>query len=160
MTESTRDLDAMLNTTSSHQRCVDCFLGSSKVRFVGAADVMEPWLLPDEEAPTASQPIYEREEELKHATPRHNRAEEYGNIGTPREDSPFDIGDIEMEEQKRPRVKSVFVPQKEAFGGGEAYRPIYCGMDPANKPKNAIYGNRLQCYRKGFYYGKMHSRHG
>lgn len=57
-------------------------------------------------------------------------------------------------------VRPVFVPRQEAFGGGEMYRPIYCGMDPANKPKNAIFGTRWACYKKGVYNGKKISRHG
>ena len=66
---------------------------------------------------------------------------------------------VELHDEYAPRARSVFTPQKEAFPGGQTYRPIYCGLDKANMPKNAVLGNPLQCYRKGYFYGKRNKMH-
>ena len=42
--------------------------------------------------------------------------------------------------------------------GGEQIRSIYCGLDRNNKPPNSIWGNPLQCLRKGYAIGKSHVR--
>jgi len=54
---------------------------------------------------------------------------------------------------ERGNGRTVFVPPDEAFGGGIKTKAIYCGMNPRNKPINAIYGTRTQCLRKGLYLG-------
>lgn len=71
------------------------------------------------------------------------------------------------EENVRPRVEAevprpipVFTPPTEAFRGGIKYRPLYCGMNLANMPKDSILGTRAQCYRKGLMYGKKLAQHG
>lgn len=38
--------------------------------------------------------------------------------------------------------------------GGEQIRSIYCGLDPDKLPPGAVFGNRLQCLRKGVMRGR------
>lgn len=135
-------VDALLSQMPSYQRCVDCFVGVCKPRlFFGAAEGLGPEVMNMEVPIDAELNLFP--EPLREPS------------GPSREQD-----EKEREHKQNGPVRPVFVPRKEAFGGGEMYRPIYCGMDPDNKPKNAIYGNRLQCYRKGFYYGTRRARHG
>ena len=52
----------------------------------------------------------------------------------------------------------VFSDVPEEAGGGEEIRTIYCGLNALNKPPNAIFGNPLQCLRKGYNIGRGHIR--
>jgi len=55
-------------------------------------------------------------------------------------------------------VRPVFEEPIDAFGGGEQYKTLYCGLDPSKKPPGSIWGNRLQCLRKGYAIGSGHIR--
>lgn len=67
--------------------------------------------------------------------------------------------DEEKGEENQPDPIPVFQPPLESFGGGIKYRPLYCGMDLTNMPKDSVVGTRAQCYRKGFMNGKIRARH-
>lgn len=97
------------------------------------------------------------------------------SLGGPRNNNPVPDVWSDSEEEQEPRARmehkapipdevphvprSVFVPRVEAFGGGAQYRPMYCGMNADDKPKNAYFGTRAQCYRKGFMNGKRQGIH-
>lgn len=49
--------------------------------------------------------------------------------------------------------RTVFDPLSESYRGGVRNRPIFCGANPRNKPKNALWGTPLECLRKGYYAG-------
>ncbi len=132
---------------SYYQQCVERFVGScSKVRFAGAAPPLDFDFDPlsDYNSPFPNESPASLEE--KHANSDNNLGNPFGFV---QEEAPAEA----------PASRSVFTPQQEAFPGGETYRPIYCGLDRANMPKNAIMGNPLQCFRKGYYYGKRHKMH-
>ena len=59
--------------------------------------------------------------------------------------------------RQRP-ARPVFVDVPEEAGGGEQIRTIYCGLNALNKPANAVFGNPLQCLRKGYNIGRGHIR--
>lgn len=140
---------------SYYQQCVERFVGPcSKVRFAGAAPRLDLDLFDPLSAYDSPLPDYDSPFRIESPAPSDEKHVDSDNDW----ENPFGFWQEEAPAEA-PGPRSVFTPQQEAFPGGETYRPIYCGLDKANMPKNAIMGNPLQCFRKGFYYGKRYKMH-
>lgn len=152
---------------SSYQKCMNHFLEHEPRKFRGGAESLSPFVDPsefDNPVDEESNDVSSFENPSSFSTvlrpmfvQRTSTSSSDNNVEFKQSNeipnSPIPVAQSHHESQSM-GPRSVFRERGRAFAGGQVYRPIYCGADPANKPKDSINGSPLECYRKGFFYGK------